>query len=76
MHGPSLRRARGAWPLPQGSRLCLLQRPGQVHTKGDPQSGPLEKLRIDSEEAATTEVRPFLREVCSLPGQGPSISVP
>lgn len=41
--------------------------------KGDPQSGPLEKLHIDSEEAATTEVRPFLREVCSFLGQGPSI---
>lgn len=41
--------------------------------KGDPQSGSLEKLHIYSEEAATTEVRPFLREVCSLPGRGPSI---
>lgn len=51
------------------------QIPGQPHVKETPPSGPLEKPHIYPDEAATIEIKPFLHEVCSVPGLGPAVTL-
>ena len=55
--------------------VSRLQISGQAHVKETPPSGPLEKPHIYPDEAATIEIKPFLREVCSVPGLGPAVTL-